>query len=190
MLNPLWVLAFFSVFAGFVGLPQVWGDLIGINDSNSLATTSWRRYLAVGEPHNDRPQPPKYWMAALQRLQLHWPWVRHWRGWMYIRRIRACPATLAEKLSGLYRMLLNKYYVDEIYDAAIVRPLVAFSDRVLFRIIDTRLIDGIWQSTEPHDRNPRFCTANGLKYAHSGFAQSYVFLMIVGAVAIVGYLIR
>jgi len=37
VLNPLWVLAFFSAVAGIAGLPQIWGDLIGIEDSNSLA---------------------------------------------------------------------------------------------------------------------------------------------------------
>jgi NADH-quinone oxidoreductase subunit L len=183
VVNPLWVLAFFSVFAGFVGLPQVWGDLIGINDSNSLHHFL-APVLAVGEAHNI-DHATEYWMAfaavAIASVGAALAW------WLYVKN-PSIPATLAEKLSGLYRMLLNKYYVDEIYDATIVRPLVAFSDRVLFRIIDTRLIDGL--AINGTARSVRAFAANGLKYAHSGFAQSYVFLMIVGAIAIVGYLIR
>jgi NADH-quinone oxidoreductase subunit L len=84
--------------------------------------------------------------------------------------------------------VLNKYYVDEFYDAVIVRPLVAVSDRVLYRKIDAGLIDGI--GVNGTARGIRAIAANGLKYAQSGLTQSYVIFMIVGAVAIVGYLLR
>jgi len=70
----------------------------------------------------------------------------------------------------------------------VVRPLVAVSDRVLFRIIDARLIDGV--GVNGTARGIRAFAANGLKYAQSGHTQSYVLFMIVGAVAIVGYLLR
>jgi NADH-quinone oxidoreductase subunit L len=106
---------------------------------------------------------------------------------LYIRK-PGVPGWLAARLSGVYRTLLNKYYIDEFYDAVIVRPLVAVSDRVLYRIIDARLIDGIGVNGTAH--GIRAIAANGLKYAHSGLTQSYVFFMIVGAMAIVGYLLR
>ena len=84
--------------------------------------------------------------------------------------------------------LLNKYYIDEAYDAVIVHPLVKVSDRVLFRKIDAGLIDGgLVNGTA---RMVRATAASGLKYAQTGFTQSYIFLMIVGAVAIVGYILR
>jgi hypothetical protein len=51
-----------------------------------------------------------------------------------------------------------------------------------------RLIDGV--GVEGAARAVRSVAANGLKYAQSGLTQSYIFLMIVGAVAIVGYLLR
>ena len=39
------------------------------------------------------------------------------------------PASLAAQFPGLHRLLLNKYYVDEIYDAAIVHPIQRGLDR-------------------------------------------------------------
>ncbi len=69
-----------------------------------------------------------------------------------------------------------------------MRPLVALSDRVLYRKIDAGLIDGIGVNGTAH--GIRAIAANGLKYAQSGLTQSYIFFMIVGAVAIVGYLLR
>jgi len=83
---------------------------------------------------------------------------------------------------------VNRYYVDEIYDSLIVRPLVKLSDRVLWRIIDDGVIDGV--AVNGTARAVRAIAANGLKYAQSGLAQSYVFFMIAGALAIVGYLLR
>ena len=94
----------------------------------------------------------------------------------------------AAALSAPYTLLKNKYYVDEIYDAAIVKPMVAFSDHVLYRVVDARLIDGA--GINGTARAIRSLAANGLKYAQSGFTQSYIFLMIVGALVVVGYLLR
>jgi len=106
---------------------------------------------------------------------------------LYVRR-PGVPGWLAAHFSGFYRTLLNKYYIDELYDAVIVRPLVALSDRVLYRNIDAGLIDGI--GVNGTARGIRAIAENGLKYAQSGLTQSYIFFMIVGAVAIVGYLLR
>jgi NADH-quinone oxidoreductase subunit L len=45
---------------------------------------------------------------------------------------------------GFARVLNRKYYVDEIYDAVFVRPLVWLSDRVLWRTVDKAVVDGIF----------------------------------------------
>ncbi len=183
VLNPLWVLAFFSVSAGIVGLPQVWGDIIGIEESNSLANFL-KPALAAGEPHLIEHSTELWMAASAVAIALAGTGL----AWLFYIRKPDVPEWLATHLSGFYRTLLNKYYVDEFYDAVIVRPLVAFSDRVLYRIIDTRLIDGIGANGTA--RGIRAIAADGLKYAQSGLTQTYVVFMIVGAMAIVGYLLR
>ena len=76
----------------------------------------------------------------------------------------------------------------EIYDATIVRPLVRVSDRVLYRVIDVGIIDGA--GVNGTARAIRDLADRSLKYVQTGFAQSYVFVMLVGAVAVVAYLLR
>jgi NADH-quinone oxidoreductase subunit L len=183
VLNPLWVLAFFSASAGIVGLPQVWGDIIGIEESNSLANFL-KPALAAGEPHMIEHSTELWMAASAVGIALAGTGL----AWLFYIRMPRVPEWLAAHLSGFHRTLLNKYYIDELYDAVIVRPLVAVSDRVLYRIVDTRLIDGIGANGTA--RGIRAIAADGLKYAQSGFTQSYVSLMIVGALAIVGYLLR
>jgi NADH-quinone oxidoreductase subunit L len=183
VINPLWVLAFFSVVAGVVGLPQVWGDLFDIPHSNSLANFL-APAVAAGEPHH-LSHSTEYWMAlsavGLAAAGAALAWL------LYLRRPEL-PDRMATAMATLYRVLVNKYYVDEAYDAAIVRPLVRLSDRVLFRGIDAGLIDEA--GVNGLAKTVRALAANGLKYAQSGLAQSYLFVMVAGAVAIVGYLIR
>jgi NADH-quinone oxidoreductase subunit L len=98
------------------------------------------------------------------------------------------PDRLAASLSSLHRLLLNKYWIDELYDAVIVRPLVRVSDRVLFRGVDAGLIDGV--AVNGSARAVRGFAAHGLKYAQSGLTQGYIFFMIAGAAAIVAFLLR
>jgi NADH-quinone oxidoreductase subunit L len=183
MLDPLYALAVLSLVAGFVGLPQVWGDQIGIKNSDSLG-----RFLAPVLAHVEAPHlepAAEMGMAAAAVGMAAAGAALGW--WLYVRQ-PGLPGRIARTLAGTHRLLANKYYVDELYDALLVRPLVAVSDRVLFRVLDAGLVDGI--AVNGTAWGVRALAAHGLKYAQSGLAQSYIFSMIVGAAALVGYLLR
>ena len=186
VIYPLWVLAFFSIFAGFAGLPQAYGDWFrgwGVEESNSLANFLGPA-LVAGEGHA-LSHSTEYAMALatvfLAVMGALLAWV------LYVRR-PGLPVRIARRAGVVYRLVRDKYYVDEVYDAAVVRPLVRVSDRVLFRGIDAGLIDGA--AVNGMARAIRGIAANGLKYAQSGLTQVYIFFMLVGAVALVGYLVR
>jgi NADH-quinone oxidoreductase subunit L len=53
------------------------------------------------------------------------------------------PARLAEPERGLGRLLWKKWYVDELYNAVIVRPVVWIAREVLWKVVDVRLVDGL-----------------------------------------------
>ena len=95
--------------------------------------------------------------------------------------------SLRGALGPLHQLLSNKYYVDEIYDALIVHPLVRLSDRVLYRGVDAGAIDGI--AVNGSARAVRALAADGLKYLQSGLAQGYLIVMLIGSAAIVGWLV-
>ncbi|HKC37940.1 MAG TPA: proton-conducting transporter membrane subunit, partial [Gemmatimonadales bacterium] len=61
--------------------------------------------------------------------------------WRLLRPERLVPARSAPEERGLARVLKNKWYVDEIYDAVFVRPLVWFSRVVLWQDVDQRIVD-------------------------------------------------
>ena len=105
---------------------------------------------------------------------------------LYVRRPEI-PDRIASAFSGVYRVVFNKYYVDEIYGALILRPLVWFSDRVLFRLIDVRLIDGA--GVNGTASVVRGIADRGLKYLQTGLPQSYMFAMLIGGVVLISYLL-
>ncbi len=68
-------------------------------------------------------------------------------GWLiadkYYRRKIERPARIAAAMPGGYKLLTNKYYVDEIYDRALVRPLFAISQYILGWVVDAAILGGI-----------------------------------------------
>ena len=104
--------------------------------------------------------------------------------WFYIRSPET-PKKLAQSLSGPYKLLSGKYFVDELYAALIVRPLVWISDRVLWHVVDEGAIDGTVNgvgrvSLESGDR---------LRYINSGNARSYAAWIVIGAVVVTSLLL-
>jgi len=183
VVKPLWVLALLAFAGGVIGIPQVYGNWLHVESSHSLSN-----FLAPlmphGEPHH-LDHATEYIMA-LQAIGMAALGLAG--AWLFYLRNPELPVRVAERFRGFYRLLFNKYWIDEIYDATIVRPLVRVSDVVLYRVVDAGLIDNV--AVNGMARGVRAAASHGLKYMHSGLAQGYIFLMIVGTAAILGYLLR
>ena len=90
---------------------------------------------------------------------------------------------LAERFGGLYRLLVNKYYVDEVYDAAIVQPVRIVSAEGLLRRLDVNVIDravnGVASSVHG--------MGSALRRVQTGSVRAYAASIFLGVVAILGY---
>jgi NADH-quinone oxidoreductase subunit L len=91
------------------------------------------------------------------------------------------PEAMAGSFRGPYRWLLNKYYVDEAYDAAVVEPVVQGSRSVLWRGIDMGLIDGIVNGVGRRSRG----VGGGLRLLQSGYIRSYATWVVLGSVIVI-----
>jgi NADH-quinone oxidoreductase subunit L len=179
---PLLVLAVLSLIAGFFGLPQIWGDMLGIPDSNWLAGFL---HTVLPHPEHTASHELELTLAALAVGAAVVGTLL--AAWMYVWS-PGVPAAIRSAAAPLHRLVENKYYVDEIYDALIVRPLVFVSDKVLYRVVDAGIIDGVGANGSA--RTVRGVAAHALKYAHSGFTQGYLVTMVVGTLAIVAWMLR
>jgi NADH-quinone oxidoreductase subunit L len=179
---PLVVLAVLSIVGGYAGLPQVYGDMLGIAHSNSLANFQAPAIAHVAVHHVSHATELGLALVAVG-FALAGALVAFV---LYLRRPEL-PEKLAAAFSGIHRLLVARYRVDELYDRVFVRPLVALSERVLFRGIDAGLIDGL--AVMGTARAVRSFANRGLRYAQSGLTQTYFAFMIAGAAAVVVYLL-
>jgi NADH-quinone oxidoreductase subunit L len=90
---------------------------------------------------------------------------------------------LAATFPGLYRLLLNKYYVDEIYDATLVQPIRIVSEEGLWRGVDVHIIDGAVNGTASIVDG----SSSLLRRLQSGSVRAYAGSLFVGVVLILGY---
>ena len=88
---------------------------------------------------------------------------------------------LLSRFAGVHRVLYDKYYVDELYDAVIAKPLLWISERVFLRIGDRALIDGTLNGMAALAQR----AAGLLGRVQTGSLHFYAFLVLTGMVAVV-----
>jgi NADH-quinone oxidoreductase subunit L len=100
--------------------------------------------------------------------------------WLWNRR---AADGVARSLSGVHRLLLGKYFVDEIYNAAIVQPIKLLSTAGLWKGVDAGLIDGAVNGVGSMVSG----SSSVLRRTQTGSIRTYAFALFAGAVAILGY---
>ncbi len=182
MTVPLIVLAILSVCGGWMAAPQLMG---GVNHFQQflapVLATGAESASAAAESSSGGGQILQALVGApviagLLGFLLAW--------WLYIKSPEA-PKKLAASLSAPYKLLSGKYFIDELYLAVIVRPLVWISDKVLWHAVDERAIDGAvngvaFVSRESGDR---------LRRANTGNIRSYATWIVLGVVVFTSLLL-
>jgi NADH-quinone oxidoreductase subunit L len=100
---------------------------------------------------------------------------------MYIKK-RDLPQMLAEKFKILYRLIFNKWYVDELYDFVIIRPFHLVSN-FFWKGVDVVVIDGLVNGVA----KVVGWGSGVLRYIQSGYVQSYAVSVVLGTVALLIY---
>ncbi len=187
MTIPLMVLAFLSIFAGWVGLPWL--------------SHGFSSFVYHGEHHVHHPN---YIMMIVSTIvAVSGIWLAYM---MYYKKAISADA-MAERFKLLYKISFNKWYFDEIYAAIIINPLLGFT-RVMWWF-DANIIDGVvngsgWLTIKWSDLKMWFdkyiidgivnglgyiCQAGSwaLKFIQSGSVQFYTLVMLGSAVGFVIY---
>ena len=173
MTTPLIILAVFSALAGFIGLPAVVGekaDLFGrflepvvrAAMAPFPAAVEWNLILVSTA-------------AAVGGLFI---------AYLFYIRYPLVPGRLAARVPRIYRVLVGKYYVDEFYDAVVVRPAVRGSELV-YAHFDLKVIDGAL--------NGSAAAANlaglGFSRLQTGLIKDYALAFLLGVVLFLGFIL-
>jgi len=192
MTVPLMVLAVLSIIGGYVGIPHVLGGANHIHEflapvlgggaepakahaGISILSQAW----ASGGEGAGHP-------AALELLMMVVSVVIALIGigiaYLFYVKNPALPKLLAERWKGLYKLVFNKYYVDELYEILFIKSLKGLGTG-LWKGFDDFVIDG---------------TINGIAYLigwlsgvmrrmQTGLVQNYAFSMVIGGIVLVAY---
>ena len=171
MTVPLMILAFFSAGVGFVGVPPEHGVYHRFVEPVFAAA---KEAAPHGAPVGVVPMALVSLAIAVAGVVVATRF--------YVWRPDT-PARLVERYPGTYRVLLNKYYVDEVYEALFVEPIRRGSVW-LWQKFDDLVIDGSVNGVGALVR----VGSLALRRIQTGYVMSYVLSFIVGVVAILGYL--
>jgi NADH-quinone oxidoreductase subunit L len=184
---PLAILAVLSLGAGMFGWPEaLGGGLVGGNHFHHFLEPVFGSHGAAAGPSGTPAEPSELGMAALSvaiallGIALAW--------FIYSKARGMIPMALAMKSRAfdfLMRTVSNKYYVDELYDFLIVRPIHALSETVLFRLVDVRIIDGLVNGVAAFVEG---AAMNVIRRLQTGVAQTYALAMTAGMVAVILYI--
>jgi NADH-quinone oxidoreductase subunit L len=155
MTAPLGILAVLSLAGGYINVPKFLEPVFG-------------------ELHEAHDESLVYISVAAGLIGIAFAWL------FYVLK-PGLADSVSNALGGVYRLVLNKYYVDEAYDAVIVSPLVDGSRTVLWRGVDTGLIDGIVDGTGTTARG----IGGVLRHLQSGYIRRYAAWVLVGSILVI-----
>ncbi len=179
MVIPLAILAVLSVIGGYIGVPAVLG---GANHFEHFlepvfhAPPVTEKVIEAGGHTLELLLMGGTTAAAVIGFLLAWL--------LYYLRPEL-PERLAAWGGMTYRLVLNKYYVDELYGAVFVRPLIEGSSKLLWRGIDAAAIDGTINAGSEGAQE----VSRAVRQMQSGNIRSYAGWVALGALAVLIYMI-
>jgi NADH-quinone oxidoreductase subunit L len=176
MLTPLVVLAICSILAGFLGVPPVLG---GSNHVQQFLTPAARE-----------AESQSLGSTGIELLLMGISTGAALAGAAFAYLFYVAKPELAEKLAAkahaMYSIMLNKYYVDDVYSALVVWPLVRMSREFLWKFVDVFMIDGAINGIGGLVRG----SAGGLRHMQSGYVRTYAGWILLGGVLVIAWFLK
>lgn len=155
---PLAILAVLSLGGGFINIPKFLEPIFPVTEG---AIPEWLGYVAISMGLGGIALAALFYLGS-----------------------PAIPERLAKAFSVPYRWLLNKYYVDELYDNVVVEPVLDGSRELLWQVADVRVIDGAVNGAG------KVAAATGglLRHLQSGYIRNYAGWVVAGSLIIIVYM--
>jgi NADH-quinone oxidoreductase subunit L len=180
MTGPLLVLGILTVLGGALHLPHLFGGNSLLEHWLEPVTSAARRV----RPALEVATTTEWTLVAGAVLVAVLGMVGAFR---LLKPDALVPARLAPPETGLARILWRKWYVDELYDAIIVRPVMWLSREVLWKIVDARIVDGwLVNGTAAASRAAGWLGSR----LQTGQVGVYVVLFVIGVLAVVRAAVR
>jgi len=180
MTGPLVVLGVLSVIGGALNIPELFGGNAFLEHWLEPVTSLARRL----QPAVELAHRTEWALVVGAVLVAALGIVGAFR---LLKPEALVPARLAPPETGLGRLLWKKWYVDELYDALIVRPVMWLSREVLWKIVDERIVDGLLVNGTAKAARAAGWLGSRLQ---TGEVGAYVVLFVLGVWAVIVAAVR
>jgi NADH-quinone oxidoreductase subunit L len=172
MTIPLMALALLSIIGGFIGIPEVFSGSHGNLFHGWLAPIFKKAEIKLAHygSHSHTTELILMAISVIGAASAIW-FARK----IYLKNPQLAVNT-ANRFKGLYKILFNKYYVDEVYDSTVVKPILKGSESLLWKFTDVKIIDGAVNGLATIVEN----SSSYIRKIQTGVTQFYAVIMTLG----------
>jgi len=181
MLVPLVILAVLSICGGWVGSER-FDKFLSPALHAGLTAYSTEEAPATPAPESKDQGGSEELLTGISVLAAV---AGLFLAWLLYQRRPHLPQEIAHALGGFYEAVVHKYYVDEIYAAVFVKPLIDGSTRILWHGIDRDVIDATLDNSAEGARE----VSDVMRHMQSGNLRSYAGWIAAGAAVVIAYMI-
>jgi NADH-quinone oxidoreductase subunit L len=193
MLIPLVLLAILSITGGWVGVPgslggsNLFDKFLGPVFHSTIPAATIPGEASPSERQTEGPEPPTGHSTELLFTGISVATALFGFGlaWFLYYKNPEMPARIAVSLNGFYTTVAHKYYVDEIYAAIFVKPLLEGSTEILWHGVDQNIIDAALDGSA----DGALEVSDTARHMQSGNIRSYAGWVAAGAAVVIGYMI-
>jgi NADH-quinone oxidoreductase subunit L len=172
MTVPLMILALLSIIGGWVGIPAAMG---GHDEIGAFLEPVFANGAPAAEAASHSTELGLAAISVLVAL------IGFYVAYLFYYKKPGTATSYAERFPTLYRIVLNKFYIDEIYQTAIVTPLLMFTRLFLGGVVDTGLVNGSAATAGATTRG----LSSLVRRIQSGNIRSYAGWLALGAAAVI-----
>ena len=194
MVVPLIILGVLSLVGGWIGVPKVLGGsdhfqhfLDPVFATYAPQPSSYIKALTPEEAeaaHHSEHQETSTELA-LMGTSVGVAVIGFLGAWYLYYKRTDLPAKMAASAGGLYRLVLDKYRIDELYGAVVIRPLILLSTNVFWKGIDQGIIDGAVDGSAAGAQD----VSDAMRHMQSGNIRSYAGWVAAGAAAVIAFMV-
>jgi len=197
MLVPLIILAILSLLGGWIGVP---GSLGGGNRFDKFLGPVFRSSAPAVDAQNAQAgetmpteqttegTEPKTGHATelmFTGISVALAFLGLFLAWLLYHARPELPERISASAHGLYSAIANKYWIDELYAAIFIKPLIAISTLVFWRGVDQGVIDATLDGSADSARE----LSDDVRHMQSGNVRSYAGWIAIGATAVIAYMV-
>jgi NADH-quinone oxidoreductase subunit L len=186
MTTPLWILAILSIIGGWVGIPWI----ESLNLFPQWLEPVMKGKVVVSQLTGGIPAHAVHHSLSFELMLALVSVVVAAIGIFIAYKLYVKNPELPERLTygrffPVYHLVLDKYRIDELYDRLFVKPTLWLSEKLMWRVVDEKIIDG---------------TVNGIadlakgwgswtRRLQTGYVQNYALMIVIGVVLIFSFII-